>query len=152
MRRAGCNIQEGNKSSWSRQKDDTVRWGGREAIWGQPDTKLSSSPKGYYMNYACSGARWETDIWMTPLWIKDLQFHRLGSSSCPIAFLLDRNSSSRCVCETEPEIRALLWEASSSEGRSSWNTHLDWKHFQHVLEKWRWVSYNGKMSHHATTD
>lgn len=116
MRRAGSNTGEGNKSSSSRQTDDTVRWGGCEATWGQPDTKLFSSPKGYYMKYVCSRTQWENDIWMTPLGIQDLQFHRLGSSSCPISFLLDRNNSSRS--ETEPEIRALLVDVSSSEGRT----------------------------------
>lgn len=87
-------------------------------VWGHPDTKLFSPTKGYYMKYVCSRTRRGSDIWTTPLGTQHLQFLRLGSSSCPISFLLDRNNSSRWVWETEAEIRALLVDESGSEGRT----------------------------------
>ncbi len=82
------------------------------------------------MKYVCSRAQQESDIWMTPLGITDLQFHRLGSSSFPISLLADPNNSSRCVWETEPEIRALLVDMSSSEGRTCrWVNYSRWRQF-----------------------
>lgn len=68
------------------------------------------------MPYTHTHTRTQSDISRRPLGIQDLQFHRLGPSSRPIIFLLDRNGSSRCVWEMESERRALFVDVRVSEG------------------------------------